>query len=346
MDNATSATTMRAFVVTGPERAEVREVPVPVARPDEVVVSVERAGVCGTDAEFFSGEMSYLHTGHAAYPLRIGHEWAGVVSAVGQDVNRSWLGRRVTGDTMLGCGHCARCVGGRQHLCADRFEIGIRNGWPGALAEYLPVPVRALHPLPSTVDATLGALVEPGGNALRAVTAAAVEPGQRLLVLGPGTIGLLCALLAAADGVEVHLLGLADPSLDFARGLGFTSSWTGSTLPAVPFDGVIDASGARSLPARAVELVEPGGRVVFIGIASEPSVVDSRELVFKDVTAVGVLSGSDGLAGAIERFASGAVRPRALVAATVGLGEVAGVLAGERRAEWGAAPKIHVDPRR
>jgi threonine dehydrogenase-like Zn-dependent dehydrogenase len=346
MDNATPAGAMRAFVVTAPGRAAVRTVPVPVPGPGEVLVAVQRCGVCGTDAEFFSGEMSYLHTGQAEYPMRLGHEWAGVVSSLGPAVDPGWLGRRVTGDTMLGCGRCARCAGGRQHLCADRYEIGIRRGWPGALAEYLPVPVRFLHPLPSTVDATAGALVEPGGNALRAVRAAAVGPGERLLVLGPGTIGLLCALLAAAEGVEVHLLGRDEPSLAFGRSLGFASSWTAGSLPPVPFDAVIDASNAPALPARAVELVEPGRRVVFIGIAGEPSPVDTRELVFKDVTAVGVLSGSAGLSGVIDRFAAGVVDPRPLVAATVGLAEVPAVLAGERRPEWGAAPKIQVDPRR
>ncbi|MCT2584271.1 alcohol dehydrogenase catalytic domain-containing protein [Actinophytocola sp. S1-96] len=337
---------MRAFVVTGPGTAEVREVPVPVAGPGEVVVDVERAGVCGTDTEFFTGEMSYLHTGQAAYPLRIGHEWAGVVSSAGPGVDPAWLGRRVTGDTMLGCGHCPRCAGGRQHLCADRYEIGIRRGWPGALATQLPVPVRALHPLPSTVDSVAGALVEPGGNALRAVRGAALSPGERLLVAGPGTIGVLCALLAEADGIETHLLGVSAESLAFARSLGVTATWTAETLPPLPFDAVIDASGAPSLPARAVELVEPGRRVVFIGIAGEPSPLDSRELVFRDVTAVGVLSASGGLAGTIDRYAAGAVDPRPLVAATVGLDEVAAVLAGERRPAWGAAPKIHVDPRR
>jgi threonine dehydrogenase-like Zn-dependent dehydrogenase len=317
----------------------VREVPDPVAGPGEVVVAVERCGVCGTDAEFFTGEMTYLHTGEAAYPLRIGHEWAGVVSAVGSDVDSAWLGRRVTGDTMLGCGHCERCVGGRQHLCADRYEIGIRNGWPGALATALPVPVRALHELP--VDAELGALVEPGANAVRAVRAAG-SPG-RLLVLGPGTIGLLCALFAAASGAEVHLLGVTPASVDFARSLGFPA-WT--SPPDLRFDAVIDASNGKDSPARAVELVEPGGRVVFIGIAGEPSVVDTRSLVLKDATATGVLSGSGGLAGAIEHYATGTVDPRPLVAATVGLEDVADVLAGRRHPEWGPAPKIHVDPRR
>ncbi|MGN9847265.1 zinc-dependent alcohol dehydrogenase [Nonomuraea sp. H19] len=334
---------MRAFVITGPGHAEVQEVEPPMPGPGEVVVEVERAGVCGTDMEFYSGAMTYLHTGEARYPVRIGHEWAGVVREAGDGVDPAWLGRHVTGDTMLGCGSCARCLGGSQHLCADRYEIGVRNGWPGALAERLPVPVHALQPLPGTVDPVLGALVEPGGNALRAVNAAALDRGDRLLVIGPGTIGLLAALMAAARGVEVHLLGLTEPSLDFARSLGFTRTWTGRPEPA--FDGVIDASNGRDSPALAVEVVEPGRRIVLIGLSAEPSRIDTRRLVLGDVTAHGILSASGGLAGAVELYASGLVDPRPLVAATVSLEEAALVLAGPRRPEWGSAPKIHIDPR-
>lgn len=336
---------MRAFVITGPRHGEVLDVDEPPARPGEVVVAVDRAGVCGTDLEFFSGHMAYLHSGEAAYPLRIGHEWSGAVCAVGAGVDPAWLGRRVTGDTMLGCGRCGRCTAGRQHLCADRAEIGVRNGWPGALAERLPVPVGALHALPDSVDPALGALVEPGGNALRAVRGADLAPGERLLVTGPGTIGLLVAQIAAARGVEVHLLGRSEPDLRFARSLGFAHAWTADTLPRLRFDAVVEASNAAHLPALALDLVEPGRRVVYIGLAGEPSLVDTRRLALKDVTAVGVLSASGGLAGAIELFASGAVDPRPLIAATVGLDEAAAVLAGVRRPEWGDAPKIHIDPR-
>jgi threonine dehydrogenase-like Zn-dependent dehydrogenase len=336
---------MRAFVITGPGRAEVRDVPRQEPGPGEVVVDVERAGVCGTDVELFAGTLAYLNSREAEYPIRIGHEWAGVVSAVGTGVDPAWIGRRVTGDTMLGCRRCERCASGRQHLCADRFEIGIRNGWPGALAEQLPVPVPALQPLPGTVDAVLGALVEPGGNATRAVHAAGLAPGERLLVLGPGTIGLLTALIAAAQGVEVHLMGLEPESLDFARSLGFDHVWTRETLPALSYDAVVNASYAHDLPALAVELVEPGRRVVCVGLAGEPSLVDTRAVTLKDITVVGVLSASGGLAGTVEAYASGAVNPRPLVAATVGLDGVADVLAGRRRPEWGGAPKVHVDPR-
>ena len=161
--------------------------------------------------------MAYLRTGEAHYPVRIGHEWCGVVVQAGDTAAASLVGQRVTGDTMLGCGQCRRCLGGRQHLCAARYEIGIRGGWPGALAEQLLVPASAVYPLPADVGAAAGALVEPGGNALRAVRAALAGGGQRLLVMGPGTIGLLAAQIARSQGAEVHLLG--------AQGLdGFTTT--------------------------------------------------------------------------------------------------------------------------
>jgi threonine dehydrogenase-like Zn-dependent dehydrogenase len=334
---------VRAFVITAAGQCAVQDVEPPTPAPGQVIVDVARAGVCGTDAEFFSGDMSYLHSGQASYPVRIGHEWCGTVSVLGAGVDPGWLGRRVTGDTMLGCGRCARCRGGRQHVCADRFEIGVRRGWPGALAEQLPVPATALHALPDSVDDTLGALVEPGGNALRSVQAAGLVPGERLLVLGPGTIGLLAAQFAWAAGCEVHLMGRSAESLSFARSLGFTSVWQAGDLPRLDFDAVIDASPAPGMPALAVDVVQPGRRVVFIGIAGSPSTIDSRTLVLKDVTAVGILSASPGMAQTIEHFAAGAVDPRPLVAATVGLGEVGGVLAGASPPGV-HGPKIHVDP--
>ncbi|GAA5143434.1 alcohol dehydrogenase catalytic domain-containing protein [Nocardioides marinquilinus] len=336
---------MKAFVLTGPRTSQVQDVAAPVAGPGEVVVDVARVGVCGTDVEFFTGEMQYLHEGITTFPLCLGHEWSGTVVAVGGRDDESWLGRRVTGDTMLGCGRCRRCRGGRQHVCEQRSELGIRGSYPGALAEQLLVPVASLHPLPDEVDDAAGALVEPGGNAWRALEGAAVREGERLLVLGPGTIGLLVGLLARARGVEVHLVGVTPESLDFARSLGFEHAWTERDLPPLAFDAVVDASNAADLPARAVELVEPGRRVVYIGLAGTPSLVDTRAIALKDVTAVGVLGASGGLAGAIDRYAAGDVDPRPLVAATVGLHQTHDVLAGWRPAGAGRGPKLQVDPR-
>jgi threonine dehydrogenase-like Zn-dependent dehydrogenase len=337
-------TRMRAFVLAAPGAGSVEDVPGPVAAPGEVVVDVERVGLCGTDVEFFTGQMQYLHEGHAHFPMRLGHEWAGTVSAVGTAVEEGWIGRRVTGDTMLGDGVCRRCRRGRHHVCENRQEVGIRGGRPGALAEQLAVPAASLHALPESVDEVLGALVEPGGNAFRAARAADLQEGDRALVLGPGTIGLLVAMFLRSAGVEVHLLGRSRPSLDFASSLGFTGCWVDDDLPRLPFDAVVDASNAARLPARALDLVEPAGRVVYIGLAGSPSLVDTRTLALKDVTAVGVLSGSPGLDATIAAYASGTVDPAALVAATISLGQVSSVLAGQRPAGSGKGPKIHVNP--
>jgi threonine dehydrogenase-like Zn-dependent dehydrogenase len=178
------------------------------------------------------------------------------------------------------------------------------------------------------------------------VQAAALDPGDRLLVLGPGTIGLLAALFALARRAEVHVLGQTPQSIGFAAALGAHGAWTADSLPALPFDAVIDCSNAPALPALAVDLVEPGRRVVYVGLAGRPSAVDTRTMVLKDVTAVGILGGSHALAGAIEQYAAGSVDPRPLVAATVGLDEVGSVLAGSRPAGAGPGPKILIDPRR
>ena len=125
---------MRALVITGAGSARIEDVEAPVAGPGQVVVDVRRAGICGTDAELFTGQLAYFAQGKIGFPIRPGHEWCGVVSAVGDGVDPGWLGARVTGDTMLGCGRCPRCAAGRGHVCASRREVGIVD-WPGALAE-------------------------------------------------------------------------------------------------------------------------------------------------------------------------------------------------------------------
>jgi 2-desacetyl-2-hydroxyethyl bacteriochlorophyllide A dehydrogenase len=336
---------MRALVVTAPGVAGVEDLAPPVAGPGEVVVDVERVGVCGTDVEFYTGEMPYLHNGISSYPVRLGHEWCGTVSAVGDDVDRSWIGKRTTGDTQIGCGHCYLCLHGRQHACEKRSEVGLRGRYPGALAEQLVVPVSSLHALPDQVDATAGAMVEPGGNSLRAAWGAAIEPGSPVLVLGAGTIGLLAAQFAVAQGAEVAVADRFERSLRFAGSLGGFAVYDIRELAAARYDAVIDASNDPLLPALAVDLVQPGGRAVFIGLSGSPSLLDTRTMVFKDVTAVAILSGSPAMASTVDQYASGAVDPRPLVAATIGLDDVPALLAGNRPAGAGPGPKVHIDPR-
>lgn len=342
---------MRALVVTAPREAAVHEVPDPIAAPGELLVRVERVGICGTDVELYSGEMAYLEQGHTHFPIRLGHEWVGRVIAVGSAEDDGRLGTRVTGDTMLGCGHCDYCLAGVHHVCPTRFEVGIRDGWPGALAEKVVIPTRFAHAIPEHVSLAAAALVEPGGNSLRAALAADIRAGQRVLVLGSGTIGLLTAQFALAEGAEVHVAGMRPGSLELARSLGVHETRQLDGLRAgssgaddSSFDAVIEATSLDWSPALAVRLAKPAGRVVFIGLSSTPSLLDTRDIALKDITAVGILSASPGLAGAIESFASGAVVPDALVSEVVSLEDVPARLEGRRGPHAGPGPKVHVDP--
>ena len=334
---------MRALVIDGPRSARVGQVEVPRPAAGQVVVDVHRVGICGTDGELFTGELAYFEQGKSRFPLRPGHEWCGVVSAVGAGVDEAWRGVRVTGDTMLGCGRCRRCRAGNGHVCADRHEIGI-TAWPGALADQVLVPASSLHRLPASVDDRAGALVEPGGNAQRAVAAAQAGPGRRILVCGPGTIGLLAVAFATAAGADVDVLA-ADPNRrELAATFGADRYWTADDPPPDRYDAVIDCTGDHRVPAAALALVEPAGRVVYIGVSPRPSQIDSRDIVLNDLTVVGILGASAGLATAIAHYADGRVVPGPLAQVVVGLDGAAAALAG--RIDPAPGVKVHVDPRR
>jgi threonine dehydrogenase-like Zn-dependent dehydrogenase len=252
---------MQALTVVAPRQAYVEEVAPPTTPgPLEVVVEVARVGLCGTDAEVFSGQMAYLLDGSATYPIRLGHERAGTVTHVGSQVDASWPGRRVTGDTQLGCGQCSRCAPGSAQTCPGRSELGLRGEYPGALAEEHVVPASCLCSLAYAVDDTGGALVEPGSNALRAVWGCDPSPGQDILVLGAGTIGLPAARFAAAAGANVQVVDSSARAVARARSNGSLSVARLEDLGAAEFSAVIDATSSPTSPELALNRVEPGGK--------------------------------------------------------------------------------------
>jgi threonine dehydrogenase-like Zn-dependent dehydrogenase len=175
------------------------------------------------------------------------------------------------------------------------------------------------------------------------VLAAAPGPGQRLLIWGPGSIGLLAVAFARAAGADVDVVGLDVTREELAKSFGAAHYWTTGDLPRGTYDAVIDCTGDAEVPALALRFVEPAGRVVFIGLAGKASPIDSRDVALNDITAVGILGASAGLAPAIEHYADGRVDPAPLAQVLVGLDRAAEALAG--RLDPGAGTKIHIDPR-
>jgi L-iditol 2-dehydrogenase len=303
---ATDATARATLVA--PRQLVVAAEPVPSPRAGDLLIAPDAVGVCATDVELYDGSMPYLTSGFAAYPIVPGHEWTGRVVAMGSDVSGFALGDRVVGECSLGCGTCDRCILGDYHLCPRRRETGI-VGQAGGLQQTLAFPAAAAHRVAATVPAADAAMIEPLAIAYRALQRTGAREGDALTVVGAGTIGLFCALLARALGMRPALAEIDAERSAFARSLG---------LELAPHDAsrsgfVIEASGSHAGRRDAVRRCDSGGVVVLVGFAGSVGELDLDEVVVRDLTLRGSL-GSPGVWPAVIRLLeSGAVHPSVVV---------------------------------
>lgn len=194
-----------------------REVDKPDIGPDELLVRVEACGVCGTDRHLFHGEFP------CTPPVTPGHEFAGIVEAIGTSVSGFAVGDRVTSDPNIACGRCAHCHAGRVNLCSNLRAIGIHRD--GGFAEYLALPQKQAFVLPASLKPTHGAFCEPLGCCLHGVDLAEIGPGSSVVVLGGGVIGLLTVQLARLAGAKTIILSTRQASRRALAGdLGATAT--------------------------------------------------------------------------------------------------------------------------
>jgi L-iditol 2-dehydrogenase len=256
---------------------ELAERPRPAPGPEQVLIEVHGAGVCGTDLHIEAGEYE------SNPPVTLGHEVAGKVVGLGAGVDEGWLDARVVSETFFSvCGRCAACRDGRPNLCPHRQSIGTHVD--GGFAPLLVSPARNLHRIPDWLPAPAATLSEPLACVCQAMfDPPAVEPGDRVLVTGPGPMGILAAQVAAALGGEVTVAGLpADGErLRVAEGLGFHTV----TRPAEPgsVDVAIDASGSAGGIGACLGAIRRGGRFVLIGIVGAPVEVNLDAILLKEL---------------------------------------------------------------
>ncbi len=196
---------MQAFVKYGkaPGEAAVTEVPRPTPGPGEVLIKVSGCGICGSDLHAYNNDPGYEFV---TPPVILGHEFAGMVVEAGPGVPPSLVGSPVTTVAIQGCLLCPTCLSGDSHLCPERKVIGLH--FDGAMAGYVVTKADQILPLPSNLDLSLAPLVEPVSVALHALRRTVIRPGDKVVVSGPGPIGLLCAGLAKLHGAKVLLLGM------------------------------------------------------------------------------------------------------------------------------------------
>jgi L-iditol 2-dehydrogenase len=267
-----------AKLAPGAGNVALSERPEPRAAPGHVVLDVVAAGICGTDIHIYDGEYASLP------PVTMGHEVSGVVAEVGEGVDGSWHGARVVSETYFStCGRCAHCGGGRANLCPERRSIG--SYVDGGFAPRLHVPAVNLHRIPEWLDARAAALTEPLACCCQSLPPGTVAAGERVLVVGPGPIGLLAAQVARAAGGEVQVRGTPRDGarLAAAERLGFAVSTSDDELPA-DVDVVVECSGHERGMTAAFEAVRRGGRYVQIGLAGKPVTLPFDLVCFKELT--------------------------------------------------------------
>lgn len=315
---------MKAIYQTAHERGEieVREKERPSPAADEALVRVHSAGLCGSDAHAYKFVPGYEWV---PVPRVMGHEYAGRVVEVGADVSSVSVDDTVVERPIHECGHCFQCLNGQSNVCQN-FEItGFHHD--GAYTEYVTVKERYLVSIPDEVPLEHAAITEPTSIAARAVLdQSVVQPGDRVLVEGPGPIGMLSAVIAHSIGANVVLSGLDRDSthrLPLGADLGLETinaeaddldAFTESFTDDVGFDVVFDTTGHHSGVEMAAEQVRRGGQIVVVGLPTADSELFLTPLVRGEVdinTSYG--SAHRNFRQALELMANGTIDPGALI---------------------------------
>ena len=278
---------------------EIREVPIPEIGPKDVLVRVEYIGVCGTDPHMHQNLVSFKMN----VPLVFGHEFAGTIEKLGSEVKGYQKGDRVTSETHADyCGECELCRTNQYHLCRDRKGFGFHTD--GAFTRFVKVPARILHKVPETVSLKEASLTEPLCVAYKSVVCnSRVNPGDTVVVIGPGPIGMLCIKMAQLCGAsEIIAVGTDgdEERLSMALDYGATIAVNSSKEDAAKIikaigdgygvDLVLDTAGVSPTLALSMEVVRPGGQITKIGWGPKPVGFTLDPIISKSVTLKGHFS--------------------------------------------------------
>ncbi len=328
------ATIMKAVRLEAVGSIALREVDKPDIGPDELLVRVEACGVCGTDRHLFHGEFP------CKPPVTPGHEFSGIVEAIGTSVSGFAVGDRVTGDPNIACGRCAHCHAGRVNLCSNLRAIGIHRD--GGFAEYLALPQKQAFVLPAGLKPTHGAFCEPLGCCLHGVDLAEIGPGSSVVVLGGGVIGLLTVQLARLAGAKTIILSTRQASRRaLARDLGATATvdpTAGDVVDAIAgpaglapggVDVVFECAGVRETVEQSMRLARAGGTIVIVGVTPQGMKAEFEpfDLLFRELRVLGSFLNPYTHRRAAELIASGAIEVDRLISRQVPLEDAPAVIA-------------------
>ncbi|MFS2176232.1 zinc-dependent alcohol dehydrogenase family protein [Rhizobium pisi] len=319
---------MRAVRLEATGKLQLREVEKPAPGPGELLVRVEACGICGTDRHIFHGEFP------SKSPVTLGHEFAGIVEAVGAGVTDFRPGMRVTGDPNIACGGCEECRRGRVNLCRNLQAIGIHRD--GGFADYVSMPQSQAFALPRDLDPLHGAFCEPLACCIHGVDLGGLQAGSSAIVLGGGVIGLLTVQLARLAGAtRIVLVTRSAEKRRLAESLGATATTapgdgdiiariTGENglLPGGA-DVVFECAGVTETMQQAPRLARRGGTAVILGVMAQGAMIEIEpfDLLFREIRLIGSFVNPFTHGRAADLIASGRIKVEPLISRRIGLSQ-------------------------
>jgi L-iditol 2-dehydrogenase len=346
---------MQAAVYHGPDDLRVEDRPTPPIAAGEILVKVDSASICGTDLRILHGQHRKFPPGTVRIP---GHEVAGTIAEVGAGVQGITPGQRVFVAPNMGCGHCRECITGNNNRCADYQAIGVTLD--GAFAEYVRIPAAGVQqgcliPIADEVDTPVAAMIEPFACVVRGQNAAAIRPGDTVLVVGAGPIGIMHLKLARLRGARVILSEPNPARLALALRMG--ADWginpinedVGATLKDLTrgrgADAILVAAPSHQAQQQSLQWAAIGGRINFFGglPKDQPTVtLDSNLIHYKELLVTGTTACSTADCWqAAEIVNARLVSLAELVSLHFPLGETNAAFAA---AEKGQALKVVIEP--
>ncbi len=311
---------MKALLLTSPSTLTLTEIDTPEPGAGEVRIQIAACGICGSDVHGYTGS-----TGRRIPPLVMGHEAAGIIDAVGQNVSGQMIGQRVALDSTVFCGECEFCCNGKENLCTHRQVLGVSCDAyrrQGCFAEYAIVPERCVYPLPARMSFVAASLLEPLTIGLQAVRLGSAGPTTRsAIVVGAGTIGLATIVALKSYGVQrIAAVDLDASRLKEAREFGADAvfeadqttakqlaEWGASSADTDGADLVLEAVGAAASVGTAIHAVTRGGTVVLVGNVSPVVELPLQTVVTRQIRLQGSCASAGCYLEAIELAASGSV---------------------------------------
>lgn len=277
---------MRAIYIENPGQVSIRDIPMPVLKEGEALLKPIYGGICGSDLGSYRGTFAYF-----SYPRIPGHELAAEIVEIGENSRGLKKGMIVTCNPYFNCGHCYSCQKGLVNACMDNQTMGVQR--EGGFAEYIPMPISRIIDGKGLPAKTL-ALIEPFCISQHGISRVNVQKGEKVLVVGAGTIGVLAAVAAKARGAEVYITDVAQQKLDYAMGFGLKGAILNTDAAAFAqkvkeitdgngFDVTVEAVGLPSTFQNCLDSTCFGGRVAVIGVGKHNidldfTIIQKREL--------------------------------------------------------------------